>query len=194
MCELWLIRHGETEWSRAGRHTGRTDVPLTARGEQQARELGQKLSGREFSLVLTSPLCRARDTATLAGYGAAQPDPDLLEWDYGIYEGRTTQEIRAGTPGWSIWKTNDIPGGESAGQVAVRAQRVIERSCAAGGSVALFAHGHLLRILTACWLGLEPRAARLFALSPASLSSLGHEHEIRVIRSWNNVSRTGSSE
>lgn len=185
MCELWLVRHGETEWSRSGAHTGRTDVPLTARGEEQARALARVLAGRAFALVLTSPLRRARDTAVLAGLGdAAQVEPDLREWNYGIYEGRTSEEIRREKPAWSIWET-DVPGGESIAEVGARAGRVIERACRAGGPAALFGHGHLLRILTARWLGLAPDAAKLFALSTASVSRLGYEHENRVILSWN---------
>jgi len=184
-AEIWLIRHGETEWSRTGRHTGRTDLPLTPLGERQAAALGRHLDGRPFALVLTSPLGRARETCRLAGYGeVAELTEDLLEWDYGDYEGRTTAEIRADVPGWSIW-TGAVPHGETAEQVARRVQRVIAQAVVAAGDVALFAHAHVLRILTACWLGLPPAAGRLFALGPASSSVLGYERESRVIALWN---------
>jgi broad specificity phosphatase PhoE len=183
--QIWLIRHGETEWSRTGRHTGRTDVPLTDAGRRQAKALGRPLAGRTFALVLTSPLGRARETCQLAGFGeAAQVSDDLREWDYGIYEGRTTAEVRTGEPGWSIWTTN-IPEGEPVEHVGERARRVIERAAATGGDVALFAHAHVLRILAACWIGLPPVGGRLFALAPASISVLSHERETRVISVWN---------
>jgi probable phosphoglycerate mutase len=182
---IWLVRHGETEWSRTGQHTGRTDIPLTALGRRQAAALGRRLAGTAFALVLTSPLARARDTCELAGFGnAAVPSDDLLEWDYGIWEGRTTGEIRTEQPGWSIWST-PVPRGETAEQVGERVRRVIDRAATAGGDVALFAHGHVLRILAACWLGLDPTAGRLFALGTASISVLGYEHDIRVITAWN---------
>jgi probable phosphoglycerate mutase len=183
--EIWLIRHGETEWSLSGQHTGRTDLPLTVAGEQRAREIGRFLAGRPFALVLTSPLTRARETCRLAGYGeVAQIEPDLREWDYGDYEGLTSEQIQKSVPGWTIW-TAPVPHGETIQQVAARASRVIERASGAGGDVALFAHGHLLRILTACWLGIAPDGGRFFALSAGSLSVLGHEHETRVISQWN---------
>ena len=183
--ELWLIRHGETEWSLSGAHTGRTDLPLTPRGQRRAALMGRCLKGRRFALVLTSPLERARETCRIAGYGqAAQIEPDLREWDYGAYEGRTTADIQRETPGWSLWESG-VPGGETIEQVAARARRVIDRAAAAGGDAALFAHGHVLRILAACWLGLAPAAARLFALGTASLSTLGYERETRVIAGWN---------
>ena len=183
--ELWLIRHGETEWSIAKRHTGRTDIPLTANGERQSTALGQGLGNRQFASVLCSPLRRARETCRLAGYGeTAQVTDDLLEWDYGIYEGKTTEEIRKEQPDWSIWTTS-VPQGESIEQVGCRAQRVIQRTATVGGSVALFAHAHILRILTACWLGLPPEAGRLFVMSTASISILGYERETRVIKGWN---------
>jgi probable phosphoglycerate mutase len=182
---IWLVRHGETEWSSSGRHTGRTDVPLTDLGRRQAAALGKNLGGRPFALVLTSPLGRARETCRLAGYGPrAEVTDDLREWDYGVYEGRTTAEVRAEVPGWSIW-TADVAGGESLAQVGARARRVIDRAAAAGGDVALFAHGHILRILTAGWLGLPPDGGRLFALGTASVSVLDYERETRVIQVWN---------
>jgi len=183
--KLWLIRHGETEWSRSGQHTGRTDLPLTPVGRAKAAAIGRYLGGRKFALVLTSPLQRARETCRLAGYGdVAQPDPDLMEWSYGAYEGRTSAQIRQEIPGWNIW-INGVIGGETVDQVGERARRVIERASAADGDAALFAHGHVLRILTACWLGLEPGAGRLFAFDTACLSVLGYEREIRVIERWN---------
>jgi broad specificity phosphatase PhoE len=183
--EIWLIRHGETEWTVSGQHTGRTDIPLTVTGERQAAALGRHLAGRPFALVLTSPLGRAVETCRRAGYaGAAERTDDLLEWNYGDYEGRTTAEIRATVPGWTIW-TGGVSAGETAAQVGARATRVIERALTASGDVALFAHGHVLRVLTACWLGLPPADGRLFALGTASISVLGYEHEARVIKGWN---------
>jgi probable phosphoglycerate mutase len=181
---LWLIRHGETEWSLSGAHTGRTDLPLTAAGRQSAAEIGRALAAQRFSLVLTSPLQRARETCRLAGYGGAAADSDLMEWDYGAYEGRTTAEIRREDPEWSIWNSGPR-GGETIDQVAERAGRAIARGLEAGGEVALFAHGHLLRILAACWLGLPPAAGRSLALSTGSLSILGFERENRALRLWN---------
>ncbi|MEA2653134.1 MAG: hypothetical protein QOI37_361 [Chloroflexota bacterium] len=186
--ELWLIRHGETEWARLGRHTGRTDVPLTETGRDQARALGRRLAGHRFDLVLTSPLSRASETAALAGFGAgAVVDPDLREWDYGIFEGRLTSEIRADVPGWSIW-TGPWPEGETATQVGARADRVLERARAIDGDVLVFAHGHLLRVLAARWLGLPPTSGSLFSLSTATLSILGWERENAVIETWNEAS------
>lgn len=182
---LWLIRHGETEWSVTKRHTGRTDIALTATGERQAAALGRHLARRAFTLVLCSPLQRARETCRLAGYSdVATCTDDLLEWDYGAYEGRTTSEIRTEVPGWSIW-TGGVPGGETIDQVGNRAEQVIKQALAVDGDVALFAHAHILRILTACWLGLPPDAGRLFALSTGSVSVLGHERETQVISVWN---------
>jgi|SRR6266849_4165898 len=182
---LWLIRHGETEWSLSGAHTGRTDLPLTAAGEERAAALGRCLAGRQFALVLTSPLQRARETCRIAGYGdVAQIEPNLREWDYGNYEGRTTADIRKQAPDWNLWAMG-VPGGETVEQVAIRARLVIERAGRAGGDVALFAHGHILRILAACWLGLPPAAGRLFALETGSLSLLGYERETHVIQRWN---------
>src|SRR5690349_2725764 len=185
MTELFLFRHGETEWSKSGAHTGRTDLPLTEEGRARAATLGEWLTGRQFSLVLTSPLSRARDTCALAGYGdAAQLEPNLREWDYGDYEGRTTADIRKERPDWFLW-TSGVPHGETIEQVAARARSVIEPVSNVDGAVAWFAHGHILRILTACWLGLTPEAGRLFALSTGSVSTLGYERETRVITTWN---------
>jgi broad specificity phosphatase PhoE len=183
--ELWLIRHGETEWSAAKRHTGRTDLSLTPTGERQAVALGQLLADRRFALVCSSPLRRARETCRLAGYGdAASVTDDLVEWDYGVYEGKTTQEIQLEQPGWSIW-TASVDKGESVEHVGHRAQRVIQRSLETEGAVVLFAHAHVLRILASCWIGLPPDAGRLFVLDTASVSVLGFEHNRRVIRRWN---------
>ena len=180
-----LVRHGETEWSRAGKHTGSTNVPLTERGQQQARAVGDALKRRRFALALTSPLARAVETCRLAGFGdTAQEREDLREWDYGAYEGRTTAEIRTERPGWSLWR-DGAPDGETAAQVGERADRVIAEARSIDGDVILFAHGHLLRVLTARWLGLEPSAGQLFALDPATMSILGHERETSVIRLWN---------
>jgi probable phosphoglycerate mutase len=183
---IYLIRHGETGWSRTGQHTGRTDIPLTEEGRARAQALGRALKGQEFS-VLTSPLGRARETCRLAGFADEQIDDDLREWDYGIYEGRTTLDIRRETPDWSVW-LSPIVNGESLEQVAVRARRVIARVTASGESdVALFAHGHILRILAACWIGLPPYIGRFLALDTASISMLGYERQTRVIRQWNLV-------
>jgi broad specificity phosphatase PhoE len=183
--ELWLIRHGETEWSLSGAHTSRTDLPLTDRGREKAADMGRYLAGRQFALVLTSPMLRARETCRLAGFGdAAQIDPNLREWDYGDYEGLTTAQIQVKRPGWSLWR-DGTPNGESVDQAAARTSAVIARALEAPGDVALFAHGHILRILTACWLGLPPDSGRLFALSTATLSRLGYERATRVIASWN---------
>ena len=189
---LWLIRHSATEWTLSGAHTGGTDIPLTPAGERSAAEIGRYLAGRPFRLVLTSPLARARETCRIAGYAdAAVVEPDLREWDYGAYEGRTTAEIRQEAPDWSIW-TAGARDGETRKQVAARARRVIERCVEAGGDVALFAHGHLLRVLAACWLDLPSGAGRLLALSTASLSILGFERETQVIRLWNRTFEAGN--
>jgi probable phosphoglycerate mutase len=185
LTELWLIRHGETEWSLSGAHTGRTDIPLTPRGREQAASLGRYLAGRKFAMVLVSPMRRALDTCRLAGYGdAAAIDPNLCEWDYGNYEGRTTAEIRRERPDWELWR-DGVPGGETVEQVGARADAVLARLFPLDGSAALFAHGHILRILTARWLALDPSAGRLFAMGTASLNTLGYEHETRVITRWN---------
>jgi probable phosphoglycerate mutase len=179
------VRHGETEWSLSGQHTGRTDLPLTHNGEQNAIKIGRFLKGRSFAVVLTSPLRRARETCRLAGFGdTAKEDPNLQEWDYGQYEGRTTNEIRKVRPDWSIW-TDGVPGGETVEQVAARAQTVIDNVVASPGDVLLFAHGHLLRILCCCWLGLPPDDGRLFALATGAVTTLGYERETRVITRLN---------
>jgi len=184
-ARLWLMRHGETEWSRDGAHTSRTNLPLTTEGELRAANLKRLLGGHSFALVLTSPLRRAIDTCRLAGHGeTAQITPDLCEWDYGIYEGRTTSDIQTENPGWTIW-TGTPPGGETAEQVGARADRVIERAVSAAGDAALFGHGHMLRVLAARWLGLPPVDGRFFALSTGSVSVLGYEREARVIERWN---------
>jgi probable phosphoglycerate mutase len=185
--DLWLVRHGETEWARLGRHTGRTDVPLTDVGRDQARDLGRRLAGHRFDLVLTSPLSRTRDTAVLAGFGAVvQPDPDLMEWDYGSLEGRETTDIRVDYPGWSIWR-GPWPDGETIAQVAARADRIVARVRAGrgDGDALVFGHGHLLRVLAARWLGLAPEAGGLFALDTATISVLGWEHGTPVVETWN---------
>ncbi len=182
---LWLIRHGETEWSLSGAHTGRTDLPLTPAGEQKAAAIRGKLGGRDFALVLVSPMERARKTCEIAGYGdVAQVDPDLLEWNYGDYEGKTTAQIRKERPDWFLFR-DGVPNGETIEQVAARAEKVIDRAVSADGDAALFAHGHILRILAARWMGLPPEDARLLALSTASVSVLSHEHETRVVSRWN---------
>jgi broad specificity phosphatase PhoE len=183
--QAWLVRHGETEWSKSGQHTGRTDVPLTEAGRAQAQQLRRKLGRRKFALVLSSPMSRALETARLAGFGGVvQLDPDLREWNYGQYEGLTTAEIRRAVPGWTVW-THPIPDGETADEVAARVDRVIARVRAAPGDAALFAHGHLLRVLAARWLGLPPTDGRLFALDTATVSVLGWEREAGVVERWN---------
>jgi probable phosphoglycerate mutase len=176
-----LARHGETEWSAAGKHTSTTDLPLTERGREAARTLGERLAGREFALVLASPRQRAVDTARLAGFEPVL-EPDLVELDYGPYEGRTTAEIRVERPGWTVWED---PGGETLAHAAARVDRVIERALTADGDVALFAHGHILRILGARWLGLGPEHGAGFKLGTASLSELGFERETRAFERWN---------
>jgi probable phosphoglycerate mutase len=189
---LILVRHGETEWARLGRHTGRTDVALTEHGSEQARALGDRLAGRTFARVLSSPLKRALDTARLAGFGSqVEVDPDLAEWDYGEVEGRTTAELREeGEPAWTIW-THGTRQGESADQVGVRVDRVVARVSRISGDVAVFGHGHLLRVLAARWLGLAPSEGRHFALSTATISILGWERESRVIEVWNEGGEAG---
>lgn len=183
--QVWLVRHGETEWSRSGRHTGRTDIPLTERGRVQAGLLAAQLTGHPFAAVLTSPLQRARETCRLGGLGeVAEVRDDLLEWDYGAYEGRTTREIRAERPGWSLWR-DGVPGGETSPEVGARLDRVVAELRAAPGDVAVFSHGHALRVLTARWLGLPPHEGRLLALATATLSVLGYERETPVVVRWN---------
>ena len=181
--ELWLIRHGETEWSALGKHTGRTDVPLNERGRSRAKAIRADLPS--FSKVLSSPLTRAFETCQLAGCGdQAEVEPDLAEWDYGVHEGRTTAEIREGWPNWSVWNP-DSGTGESLELVASRARRALTRVAGASGKVAIFSHGHYLRILAACWLDLPPDTGRLFALNAGAISILGYERETRVIELWN---------
>jgi broad specificity phosphatase PhoE len=183
-----LIRHGETEWSRSGQHTSRTDLPLLDDGRPGAEALGRRLAGRSFALVLTSPLARARETARLAGLGdVAEVSEDLRELEYGSYEGLTTPQIRAERPGWDLWR-DGAPQGEPIAAAADRADRVIARAEEAGGDVALFGHGHILRILGARWLGLPPEAAAGLALSTAALCDLGYERERRVVWLWNDTS------
>ena len=183
--EVVLVRHGETPWSESGRHTGRTNVPLTDRGRQQARALGAAIARRRFAQVLTSPSARATETCRLAGL-AGEVDQDLREWDYGHHEGRTTREIREDDPGWTVWR-GPVPGGERLDQVAARADRVIGRLVGAGGDVAVFSHGHFLRVLTARWLELPALEGRRFALDTATVSVLGTERELRAVRRWNLV-------
>jgi len=204
VTELWLVRHGETEWSAAGRHTSRTDVPLTEHGRENAARVGQYLAETKFTAVLRSPMARARDTCAIAGFGdRAVVDDGLMEWDYGVYEGKTTAEIQKEIPGWSVWK-DPIVGGETVERVGERADGVIARALSAAGGptsqnrdvrhpgdgdsvarVALFAHAHILRILAARWVGLEARDGALFALGTGSVSVLGWERETRVIQRWN---------
>ncbi len=182
--EIWLARHGETTWSRDWLHTSVTDVPLTERGVEQARDLGRRLAGRSFALVLTSPRLRARRTAELAGFPDAVVDDDLVEWHYGSYEGVSTAEIRTTVPGWTVWD-HPTPGGETADEVGARADRALERARGAGGDVLLFGHAHALRVLGARWLGLGATDGRLLRLDTGSISVLGYERETPVIRTWN---------
>jgi probable phosphoglycerate mutase len=182
---LWLVRHGETEWSAAGKHTGSTDVPLTEAGRAAVRALAATLAERSYALVLTSPLSRARDTCALAGLdGRAVVAEDLREWDYGEYEGLTTAEIRTLVPGWTVF-TDDCPGGETPEQVAARADRVIALARETDGETIAFSHGHLLRVLAARWVGLPPQAGAHLALATASVSVLGWERNVAVISGWN---------
>jgi broad specificity phosphatase PhoE len=183
--ELWLVRHGETEWSKVGKHTGRTDVPLTETGRAQARSVARKLDGHGFELVLASPLSRALETARLAGFDAqVETSDDLMEWDYGADEGRTTAEIREERDGWTVWRDGPLDG-ETADQIGERIDRVIARVRAVDGDVLVFAHGHVLRILAARWLGEPPTEGRLYGLSTATVSVLGWERETAVIERWN---------
>jgi broad specificity phosphatase PhoE len=190
---IYLARHGETAWSLSGQHTGLTDLPLTERGERNARALGERLKGLNFAKVFTSPLQRARRTCELAGFAAAaEVDRDLLEWNYGQYEGRRTAEIHAERPDWQLFR-DGCPGGESPDQVGARADRVVGRVRAVEGDVLLFSSGHFLRVLAARWLGLEPGDGRFFLLSTASLSALGYEHNRSqpVIRLWDDTRHVG---
>lgn len=191
---IYLLRHGETAWSLTGRHTGRTDLPLTANGERRASHLRERLKGIAFTHVLTSPLQRARRTCELAGFGAvARLEPDLQEWDYGAYEGRTTAEIRAQHPGWILFQEG-CPQGESVGQISQRADRVLATLRPLDGTVALFSHGHFLRALAVRWIGRPVGDGRHFALDTGSVSILGHEHpneDVPVIARWNTASDAG---
>lgn len=181
---IWLVRHGETEWSKSGQHTGRTDIALTPNGERQAKALGKLLAGKTFALVLASPMGRAQRTAQLAGIDRFEVTEDLHEWNYGIYEGITTKSVRQKQPDWTIWET-PIPQGETVEQVGERARRLIARFERVDGDVACFAHGHILRILGACWMGLAPIHGRNLGLHTATLSILGYERETHVIEVWN---------
>ena len=191
---VWLVRHGETEWARLGRHTGRTDIPLTDTGREEARALGRRLAGHRFDLVLTSPLSRAAETARLAGFGeSAATTDDLMEWDYGALEGRTTADIRSELPDWTIWR-GPWPDGETADEVGARADRVIARirDSRTNGDVLVFAHGHLLRVLAARWIGLGPASGGLFELATATLSILGWDRESPSIELWNEACHLGT--
>ena len=189
--EVLLIRHGETEWSRSGKHTGRTDVPLAEAGIRHAELLGRRLAGRRFAAVFTSPLSRASETCRIAGLSdEAQIRDEVLEWDYGDYDGLTTPEIRESRPGWLLWR-DGCPDGEESQQVGGRVDRMIGELRALDGDAALFAHGHVLRVLAARWVGLPPESGGLLALSTATLSVLGYEREVAVIRLWNDGSHLG---
>jgi len=190
---IYLARHGETAWSITGQHTGLTDLPLTERGERNARRLGERLAGLVFAKVLTSPLQRAVRTCELAGFAAAaEVDRDLIEWNYGNYEGLRTPEIRAKRPGWQLFR-DGCPNGESPQEVAARADRVVNRVRVVKGNVLIFSSGHFLRVLAARWLGLEPFAGKLFMLDTASLSALSYEHDLSspAIRFWNDTRCAG---
>ncbi|CAN7156254.1 histidine phosphatase family protein [Mesorhizobium amorphae] len=185
--EIYLVRHGETEWSASGKHTGRTDIPLTAAGEAAARSVAERLKGLSFQAVWSSPSQRAYNTCTLAGFGAAGlKKDDLQEWDYGAYEGLTTKQILAARPGWNVFR-DGCPGGEMAADVGARADRIVSGLRAAGGNVLVFSSAHFLRVLAARWLGLPPHDGALLVLDTASLSTLGYEHDLTepVIRRWN---------
>jgi probable phosphoglycerate mutase len=183
---IFAVRHGKTEWSENGQHTSRTDLPLLPAGVERAKSLARTLHPDDFELVLSSPLLRARQTAELAGFAVERTEicDDLHEWDYGDYEGLTSPQIHELDPGWSLW-TDGAPGGESPAQVAARADRVIERAVKASGDVIVFAHGHILRVLGARWIGLGADSGRLLMLDPATISRLGHEHGLRAIQGWN---------
>jgi probable phosphoglycerate mutase len=182
---LVLARHGETAWSRSGQHTGRTDIPLTDAGRDQARRLGTALAGRSFSRVLTSPLARASETARIAGFTSdVVVDPELQEWDYGVYEGRRRVDIAAEEPGWTVW-SRPITGGESLAELGARADRVIDRLLPIGGDVLVFSHGHVLRVLAARWIEAPPLLASRLELATATISELGWETDRRVVEIWN---------
>jgi broad specificity phosphatase PhoE len=186
---LYLARHGETAWSRSGQHTGRSDLPLTPNGEAAARTLAERLKGVSFAKVFTSPLIRARHTAELAGYGTAELDSDLLEWDYGQYEGLTTVEIKKTAPHWDLF-TEGVPGGETPQQIATRADRVVARARASSGAVLVFSSAHFLRVLTARWCGLDVYFARYLLLDTGSVSILGYAHnrmDEPAIKQWNHT-------
>ncbi|HEY9287928.1 MAG TPA: histidine phosphatase family protein [Candidatus Dormibacteraeota bacterium] len=183
--QVVLVRHGETEWSKDGRHTGTSDIPLTEHGREEARRLKPELQHWRFALVLSSPLQRSVETCRLAGYGdGVQLRPDLVEWDYGSYDGKTSKQIEAERPGWSLWRDGG-PDGETAEDVARRVDRVIAEVRAVEGNALVFAHGHVLRVLAARWLGEAPADGRLYALDTAALSVLGYEHQDAVISRWN---------
>jgi len=189
--EIFLIRHGETIWSISGQHTSRTDLPLTEEGQHRAADLARRLAGHQFALVLSSPMRRALDTSRLSGF-SAEIEPNLHEWDYGAYEGLTSAEIHKTAPQWTIW-SGTPPGGESAAQVGARADHVLQRSMEAlargEGDVALFGHGHMLRVIAARWLGLTPDSGKFFALDTGTISVLGWEHTARVLRTWNQATQ-----
>jgi broad specificity phosphatase PhoE len=182
---IYLIRHGETEWAKSGRHTGLTDIPLTDAGREQAGFLLPIFDDVKFARILSSPLQRALETAKLAGLSSRlELDKELLEWDYGGYEGLTTAQIRERVPGWSIW-TNACPGGETINQISERADRVVAKLSAIEGNIAIFSHGHFLRVLVSRWIGLSADHGRHFLLGTSTLSILGYEHETQVIKTWN---------
>ena len=192
--KIYLARHGETAWSLSGQHTGRTDIPLTEQGEENARQLGNRLQGLTVSHVFSSPLQRAMKTCALAGFGAnVTPEPLLLEWNYGDYEGLTTAHIHAERPDWFIFR-DGCPGGESPDQIAARCDEMIQKMKALQGDILIFAHAHILRMLTTRWLDLAPEEGRLYFLSTASLSILGYEHDLTepVMRLWNDTSHLSS--
>ena len=186
--EIYLVRHGQTEWSLSGQHTGTTDIPLTEQGVKHAEALGERLRGHSFGAVYSSPLSRAIETCRLVGLGDQVVErPDLVEWNYGEYEGLTTKKIRETVPGWTIW-SHPTPGAETAAEIGARVDGVVEDLAASESDAAVFAHGHVLRVLGARWIGLPPEGGALLALSTATLSILGWERENRVIRLWNDGS------
>jgi broad specificity phosphatase PhoE len=183
-AEIFLVRHGETEWSKSGQHTSRTDLPLLAEGRERAQAVGAELAGRPFALVVSSPYRRARETAEIAGFKDPEIWDDLHEWDYGEYEGLTTPQIRESNPEWNLW-TDGCPDGESPSQISARADGVLARLRGAGGGAVVFAHGHILRVLAARWMEMPVTAGARLALSAGAVSVLGHERETQVIRRWN---------